>query len=113
MNTTAIGRAAEEAAAKYLMERGYKLVDRNWRTRWCEIDIIAAKAGIVSFIEVKFRASDKWGAGLEYVTRRKFQQMQFAAEFWLAKHKWSKEVRLAAMELSGDPPLVANFVLDL
>jgi uncharacterized protein (TIGR00252 family) len=111
--STSTGREAEEAATDYLIERGFKIVERNWRTRWCEIDIVAAKDGVMHFVEVKYRASSKWGSGLEYITTQKFQQMRFAAEFWLVKHRWTRDVRLAAMELTGDPPRVLAFLDDI
>ncbi len=101
MNTTAIGRAAEEAAANYLIERGYKLIAKNWRTRWCEIDLIMQKADTIYFVEVKYRSSDKWGSGIDYITPKKLQQMRFAAEFWLAAHKTSFGFELGAIEVSG------------
>lgn len=111
--STQSGRTAEEAATNYLIERGYKIVERNWRTRWCEIDIVAAKGGVIYFVEVKYRASAKWGSGLEYITTKKFQQMRFAAEFWLTKHRWTRDVRLAAMELTGQPPTVSTWLNDI
>jgi Holliday junction resolvase-like predicted endonuclease len=74
---------------------------------------VAAKAGVIYFVEVKYRASSAWGSGLEYITTQKFKQMRFAAEFWLAKNKWASESRLAAMELTGDPPRLTNFLNDI
>lgn len=86
MTTVEIGRRAEDAACAYLVARGYRIVDRNWRTRWCEIDIVAVRDGVVSFVEVKYRSSSRWGSGVDYITPRKLRQMRFAAEFWLTRH---------------------------
>ena len=47
------GQAAEQIASGWLQEQGFRILDRNWRTRWCELDIVAEQEGIVRIIEVK------------------------------------------------------------
>lgn len=110
VSTTAIGRAAEAAAAEFLQAKGCTVLEQNWRTRWCEIDIVAVRENIVYFVEVKYRAKANWGSGLDYVTPKKLRQMHFAAEFWVAKHRFSGDYRLAAIELTGEPPHVVRAV---
>jgi len=107
--STAIGQAAEDIAAHYLIDAGYRIAGKNWRTRWCEIDIVAIKNDITFFVEVKYRKSTAWGGGLEYITARKLQQMRFAAQFWSATHK-TRDYFLSAMELAGEPPKVTQFI---
>lgn len=111
--STKIGQEAEKQAAKYLKKQGFKIIDRNWRTRWCEIDIIASKDKIVYFAEVKYRSSANCGTGFDYITSKKLQQMSFAAEFWLSANNVNCECRLSAIELSGDPPCVTNCIFDI
>ena len=101
MSTTETGRAAEDAAAKYLEASGFRILTRNWRTRRCEIDIIAAKGHVLYFIEVKYRSSEQQGDGLTYITNRKLRQMQFAAEYWVARHQWHGDFRLLASNVAG------------
>lgn len=108
--STKIGRQAEDSAAEFLKNQGFNVIDQNWRTRWCEIDVIATKNGIVYFFEVKYRARASWGSGLDYITSKKLQQMQFAAQFWLARHNQEFDCRLAAIELTGEPPHVTRIV---
>jgi len=110
VSTTVIGRAAESAAAEFLQVKGCTVLAQNWRTRWCEIDIVAQRGGIIYFVEVKYRAQAKWGAGLDYVTPKKLRQMQFAAEFWIAKYQFGGDYRLSAVELTGEPPRVVRAV---
>jgi len=110
VSTTAIGRAAESAAAEFLQAKGCTVLAQNWRTRWCEIDIVAHRGHTIYFVEVKYRARSNWGAGLDYVTPKKLRQMQFAAEFWVAKHQFRGDYRLAAIELTGTPPHVVRAV---
>lgn len=101
MSTTSVGRGAEDRVADMLRKSGHKIIQQNWRTRWCEIDIVSIKRKVVYFTEVKYRGSDDWGGGLEYITPRKLQQMRFAAEFWLAQEDWRGEVCLQAAEVGG------------
>jgi len=113
MTSTSTGRQAEQAAADFLKEQGFKIIDQNWRTRWCEIDIVAAKDRIVYFVEVKFRASEQWGGGLEYITPKKLDQMRFAAEFWVSSNNWRGDYYLSVVEVTGQTFQVTNFLPDI
>lgn len=75
MTNLAHGQRAEEVAADYLAAQGYEIIERNWRTRVCEIDIIASKDRVMYFIEVKYRKSNSQGSGLDYITPKKLKQM--------------------------------------
>lgn len=103
------GRRAEQIAADWLNANGYRIIDSNWRTRWCEIDIIAIKQRATYFIEVKYRRSSANGDGLDYITDRKLRQMQFAAEIWQARHYPEGEVLLAALTVFGPDFRVEQF----
>lgn len=108
MSTTAVGREAESRVVDHLIRQGFRLIGQNWRTRWCEIDIVMQKKQTVYFIEVKHRTSDRWGDGLDYITPHKLRQMRFAAELWLAEHDWDGDAQLAAVGVS--PTLVGQLV---
>ena len=101
MKSTTTGRNAEAAAADYILSDGFKILAKNWRTRWCEIDVIAQKDKIIHFIEVKYRISDSHGSGFEYITPRKLNQIKFAARFWTAQNGWDGDYRIIAAEVSG------------
>lgn len=111
MNTTSRGRDAEQRIAVALEARGLRVVASNWRTRWCEIDLVATKGKTVYFVEVKYRTHTVWGDGLEAITVKKQQQMRFAAEYWLSTNQWKGEARLCVASLSGEPPRLDQFVL--
>jgi uncharacterized protein (TIGR00252 family) len=100
MKTTFVGQNAEARVAKLLEKAGFKILARNWRTRVCEIDIVANKNQIVYFVEVKFRSSEKQGSGLEYITSKKLKQMHFAAEIWVQQNDWAGDYRIVAAEIS-------------
>ena len=95
------GQLAEVRVADYLLGRGYEIVDRNWKTKWCEIDIIARKDSRVHFFEVKYRRSSRHGDGLSAITPRKLRQMRFAAELWLSRLA-PQDAVLSAVSVSGD-----------
>ena len=96
MNTTSIGQKAEMAVCELLKAKGYKILDRNWRTRLCEIDIIAQKKSIIYFCEVKFRRSEQQGSALEYITPAKLKQIKFAAQIWCSEQDWNGDYRILA-----------------
>lgn len=110
MQTTNIGRAAEQAAAEHLGRLGYEVIVRNWRRRECEIDIVARKDGTIHFVEVKFRMNDDNGSGIEYIGPKKLRQMEYAARRWVAEHDWRGEYVLSAIEVSGAGYEVTAFV---
>lgn len=114
MSTTSIGRQAEAVVATYLQQQNYRIIDQNWRSRWCEIDIIARRQNLFYFVEVKYRQNSNFGVGIDYITPRKLQQMQFAAEFWLAaNYTEAAESRLAAAEVSGAEFTITAWLPDL
>ncbi len=108
MTTRQIGDKGEQAAADWLTARGHEIVARNWRTRYCEIDIVSVKGEVLYFTEVKYRKNDDFGDGLAAITAKKQRQMRFAAELFLAgKPECSgMAVKLLAASVSGDPPAV-------
>jgi len=112
VSTRAIGDASETAAAEELVRRGHEIVARNWKTKYCEIDIVSRKDGALYFTEVKHRKNSKAGDGLAAITPKKLRQMRFAAEFY-AKANELHDVSLfmAAMATSGEPPVVEKYRL--
>lgn len=95
------GAKAEEAVAGWLSAKGFRIVERNWKTKYCEIDSIVETSGTRYFIEVKYRQSATYGSGLEAITPKKLRQMRFAAELYNASHKTHKKSMLAAVSLNS------------
>ncbi len=98
------GKKAEKATCEYLKKLGYKVLDTNWKTPKCEIDIVAKIDNCIHFVEVKYRKSSAQGTGFEYITYTKQNQMSYAAHVWVICNNWQGEYCLSAASVSG-----ANF----
>ena len=83
-STTEAGSAAERAAASFLRERGYHVLERNFRCRGGEIDIVALDGSTLVFVEVKLRRTLARGAPIEAVTALKQTRVRRAAQTYLA-----------------------------
>jgi ribonuclease HII len=102
--TKSIGDEAETLAAQFLENDGHTVLERNWKTKFCEVDIISAKGSTIYFTEVKYRKDDTHGDGLAAVTAKKQQQMRFAAEYYLAvRQLGSALARIAVVAVAGAP----------
>lgn len=97
-----LGNAAEDAVKKFLLSNKYKILDTNWKTKWCEIDIVASKDKTIHFVEVKYRSSSFQGSGFDYINSKKLTQMARAADSWVAINHWDGEYVLSAAEVSGE-----------
>ena len=77
-----LGRKGEKQALHYLKRNGYKILERNYKNPFGEVDIIAAKRGIVAFVEVKTRQNDNYGAPSEAVDSRRRDKYVQAAKYY-------------------------------
>lgn len=78
-----LGKSGEEAATRFLIHRGYKILARNYKTSLGEIDIVARDKDSLVFIEVKARRSDRFGMPCEAVSKFKQRQISKAALLYL------------------------------
>lgn len=98
------GELGEDFAEKLLIKAGYKIVEKNFRSRFGEIDLIAKDGDTLVFIEVKTRWSDKFGRPEEAVDTRKLRRIKLAGEYFSLKHPTlSKKLRIdvVAITLKG------------
>lgn len=82
----ALGASGEALAAAWYAERGYRLLDRNWRCREGELDLVVRRDGLVVFCEVKTRRGPAFGAPFEAVTGAKQRRIRVLAARWLDEH---------------------------
>ena len=81
----ALGTAGEDTAAAWYEDHGYEVLERNWRRREGEVDLIVRAGRTVAFCEVKTRSSDAFGAGAEAVLPAKQRRIRRLASRWLAE----------------------------
>lgn len=102
MDRKSLGRIGEERAAKYLQQRGYEILARNFRCRCGEIDIIARDGsdGSLVFAEVKTRKGKGFGLPCEAVTAEKRRHLRYAAETYIAYAKCADQAcRMDVIEI--------------
>lgn len=87
MSAKVQGNIGEELACKYLLQNGYKILERNFRIRGGEIDIVAIDGEALVYIEVKTRTSYQFGRPEESITLRKLRFLERAAKFYRVKRK--------------------------
>ena len=88
MSTTSdLGVHGERIAAAYLTDAGLRVLDRNWRCREGELDLVVVREGAVVFCEVKTRSSLAFGSPADAVTRSKQRRLRGLAARWLAEHE--------------------------
>ena len=83
MDRKETGALGEQAAADYLLEKGYELLARNWHCRWGELDLVARKEEILAFVEVKTRKPGAMVSPLEAVNRTKRRKVIRSAQAYL------------------------------
>ncbi len=97
-----LGRRGEELAAQELWRRGYEIVSRNWRCPAGEVDIVARRGSVWTFVEVRTRRGEGFGTPEESVTGEKQARMRIVAEQYLAEHNLLEadaELLLVAVEM--------------
>ncbi|MGH2856825.1 MAG: YraN family protein [Solirubrobacteraceae bacterium] len=101
-----IGPAGERIAAEHLVALGYEIVERNYRTRWGELDIVARHGSILAFCEVKTRrAGGRAGGPLDAVSRGKQVRVRRMANSWLAQRRdrpYAATLRFDAIGITVD-----------
>ena len=106
-----MGAVAEGSAAGYLETLGHTILERNWKTKYCEIDIVSHKDETIYFTEVKYRKLAEQGGGLAAITQTKLNKMMFAAKVYAQTKKLHEtDMMLAVMSLTGDPPSVESYI---
>lgn len=87
IDTTKIGKHGEEIVVNFLKTHRHKIIARNFKTKFYEIDIISRKDNFLIFTEVKYRKNTTFGDPLDFIDKKKRKQMKFAVESFLAQHK--------------------------
>lgn len=101
MSTVEVGRAAEQLAAEYLAHTGFQIIERNWRNRWCELDIIARRHDQIHFVEVKYRHNVRYGLAAEYINFDKSARLVRAALAWTQATNYTGAYQIDVIAVEG------------
>lgn len=98
------GREGESVAIAFLKKKGYRVLEKNFRSKVGEIDIIAEQAGVIVFVEVKARSSHEFGHPLNALTPAKQKKIiQTAQSFLAQKRIRDRPMRFDVVALTSDP----------
>jgi len=100
-----IGSDGERAAADFLESRGYRILERNYRTRLGELDLVADDGGILVFVEVKVRRNDQFGGPAAAITSAKQARIARLAQQYVVSRRLSgRPCRFDVVLIRGDDP---------
>ncbi len=102
MTTKQTGDAAEERAAAHLRSKGYEILDRNFRAKFGELDIVARDGGCVVFVEVRKRSRADFGGAAESILWSKRRKLIRAAQLYAAQKNLDCEMRFDVVTIQGD-----------
>lgn len=95
-----LGKKGEQIARSYLEEKGYRILEINWRFKQTEIDLIVMKDGVLVFVEVKTRAGDYYGYPEDAVSRKKQIALQRASAAYIHLHRYERELRFDIISIT-------------
>jgi putative endonuclease len=110
-----IGDEGEDFARQYLRARGYQILERNYHSRYGEVDLVAENDRCIVFVEVKTRTSDRFGLPEESVTPEKLEKINDTGLLWLQDHPeapddWRVDVIAIIMDKNQNVVDIQHFV---
>jgi putative endonuclease len=97
-----IGKIGEDLACEILDEKGFEIIERNFLTRFGEIDVIAKDGQTLVFVEVKYRKDEGFGTAAEFVTKEKLKKILKTAEMYInEKDLCEIDYRIDALAIDG------------
>ncbi len=114
MKPNSLGRLGETLAGAFLKNKGYQILEKNWRTPYGEIDLVARQAESIIFVEVKTRSSRSLGPPEISITHRKAEHMRSAAEYYIQQHPevqadWRIDVVTIQLLPDQSPAMIDHF----
>lgn len=111
MNLSSVGRRTEDIAAAYLESKGYRVISRNFRTRFGEIDLIANHEDTLVLVEVKYRRNEDFAPAEEALTAAKQKKLWRAGRVAAARLGPGKNIRFDYLALVGsaDTPEIRHY----
>jgi putative endonuclease len=109
-----LGRLGEALAGAFLNDKGYTILERNWRTPYGEIDVVAKQGESIVFVEVKTRSSKGLGPPEISITPRKAEHMRSSAEYYIQQHPetnadWRIDLITIQLQSDDSPAIIDHF----
>ncbi len=98
-----LGKRGEEEACRYLSEQGYRILERNWRFRKAELDIIAEGPDHIAFVEVKARESNRFGNPHEFISKAQQKHLIKAANAYAEAEDLQKDLQFDVVSITFKP----------
>lgn len=111
LNNIDKGTKGENVAATYLLQNGYSILERNWRFKHWEIDIIASKESKLHFVEVKTRTSKKFGNPEQGVNEKKMSSLKKGAEEYLFQNQQWNLIQFDVIAITMKKEIVEEIFL--
>ncbi len=96
------GENSEKLACEFLLRQGLQIVDKNFRCKYGELDLIMRDIKTLVIVEVRFRKSSKYGGALESITHKKQSRIIAATQYYLLKNKTNSPIRFDVITMSND-----------
>ncbi len=108
------GQEGEKAAVKFLKKRGYRIIEKNYRNKSGEIDIVAEQDQVLVFVEVKSRTDTEYGEPLEAVTPHKQRKIGQVARGFMTQHRIeNRDCRFDVVGIKGNPNQPKTWEIEL
>ena len=91
------GRAGEKIAAEHLEKNGCRVIERNYRTKYGEIDLVAEESGVLVFVEVRTKIGERFGAPEDTLNKKKIMKLRVNGRAYAAAKKWNGPCRADAV----------------
>ena len=101
-STIGKGRNGESLALQFLIDKGFRLREKNYRYKRGEIDLIVQKENLIVFVEAKFRKSDKFGHPEEFVSVNQQELIIRTADDFIEKTGWKGNIRFDIIAIKGN-----------
>lgn len=102
------GKVGEKMAEEYLKKQGCKIIERNFKTKYAEIDLVAKKGGELVFVEVKTRRGEMFGAPEESLNKKKLRKLWLNARGYINWTEWRGPYRIDAVCIVINPDNTIN-----
>ena len=92
-----VGKIGEDLAAKFLLERGYKIIEQNYKTKYSEIDLVTQKGKDLVFVEVRTKIGENFGTPEDTLNNKKLNKVRFNALSYASFKQWKGPIKIDAI----------------